>query len=84
MLALLLASAFAPQGPGPSTAPVVINEFCYDDSSTDDKEFLELYNRTNAPIDISGWSIVGSDPSGANGPGVVIPASTILAPGGYW
>lgn len=84
MLALLLASAFAPQGPGPSTAPVVINEFCYDDTGTDDKEFLELYNRTNAPIDISGWSIVGSDPSGANGPGVVIPASTILAPGGYW
>lgn len=84
MLALLLASAFAPQGPGPSTAPVVINEFGYDDTSTDDKEFLELYNRTNAPIDISGWSIVGSDPTGANGTPVVIPASTILAPGGYW
>ena len=56
MLSLVLATAaFAPQGPGPSLAPVVINEFAYDDAGVDDKEFVELWNRTNAPVDISGW-----------------------------
>jgi hypothetical protein len=82
MLSLLLtAVAFAPQGP--STAPVVINEFCYDDTGTDDKEFLELYNRSNAPVDISGWTLVGADQLGANTT-YTIPGGTILAPGGYW
>ncbi|MCI0587103.1 MAG: lamin tail domain-containing protein [Planctomycetes bacterium] len=42
---------------GPSTAPVVINEFSYDDSGTDTHEFIELYNRSGAPVDISGWVV---------------------------
>lgn len=84
MLSLLMtAAAFSPQGPGSSTAPVVINEFCYDDSSTDDKEFVELYNRSGAPVDISGWTLVGADPVGANTI-YTIPAGTILPAGGYW
>lgn len=85
MLSLLLASAFAPQGPGPSTAPVVINEFAYDDASTDDKEFIELYNRTSAPVDLSGWTVrcvEGTTPGGTN-TSFVIPAATIIAAGGY-
>lgn len=78
-----LAAALAPQGPGTSTAPVVINEFVYDDSSTDDKEFVELYNRTNAPVDISGWSLIADDPTTTN-PAYTIPAGTILLPGAYY
>ncbi len=42
---------------GPSTAPVVINEFSYDDTGTDTHEFIELYNRSGAPVDISGWVV---------------------------
>lgn len=85
MLTLLLSATavFSPQGPGSSTAPVVINEVCYDDTGTDDKEFLELYNRSGAPIDISGWTLAGSDPTAANTI-YTIPASTILPAGGYW
>lgn len=86
MLSLLLtAAAFAPQGPGPSTAPVVINEFAYDDSGTDDKEFVELFNRTNAPIDLSGWivrCVEGTSPGGTN-TSFTIPVGTTILPGGY-
>ena len=92
MLNLLIATAlFAPQGPGSSTAPVVINEFSYDDASTDNLEFIELYNRTNAPVDISGWRILNPDSTGptyGGGAGVdlsyVIPGGTIVAPGGFY
>ncbi len=93
MLNLLptLLAALAPQGPGTSTAPVVINEFQYDDSSTDDREFVELYNRSNAPVDISGWVLVDYDQgstiyggTGGTDPSYTIPTGTILQPGGFW
>ncbi len=87
---LLAAAAFMPQGPGTSTAPVVINEFCYDDAGTDNNEFIELYNRSGAAIDISGWSIVNRDPTsvtfGGTGsdPTHVIPAGTVLLPNSFY
>jgi len=80
---LLNALSFLPQGGnGTSTAPVVINEFSYDDTSTDDLEFIEIYNRTASPVDISGWSLVGDDSNGVNFT-EVFPPGTILAPGDY-
>ncbi|MEQ1631597.1 MAG: lamin tail domain-containing protein, partial [Planctomycetota bacterium] len=91
MLSILLAAAaFAPQGPGTSLAPVVINEFCYDDGGTDNYEFVELYNRMPTPVDISGWKVVCRDSAsptfggaGAD-PTQTIPAGTILAPGAFY
>ena len=80
---LALASAALPQGPGSSTAPVVINEFAYDDTGTDDKEFVELFNRTSSPVDISGWRLIAED-STTNNLAFTIPAGTILQPGAYW
>lgn len=88
--ALLAASALFPQGPGTSLAPVVINEFNYDDNGTDNFEFVELFNRTGAPVDISGWSLVNRDPGspayGGTGtdPTHVVPAGTVLAPGAFY
>ena len=91
MLSLLLAAAaLAPQSPGTSLAPVVINEFCYDYGGNDDREFVELYNRMPTAVDISGWKIVSRDSAsptfGGAGtdPTFVIPAGTILAPGGIF
>ncbi|MCA8955927.1 MAG: lamin tail domain-containing protein [Planctomycetes bacterium] len=62
---------------------VVINEFAYDDTSTDDREFVELYNPTSKAIDISGWRLEAYDPTTTN-PAYVIPANTMLAPGAYY
>ena len=43
---------------------VFINEFSYDDTGTDDREFVELYNRGFVPKDISGWVLEAQDASG--------------------
>src|SRR5262245_27503561 len=84
LLSLMTSAALTPQGPGPSLAPVVINEYSFDDNSTDDLEFVELWNRTNAPIDISGWVIQGEEGQGTSiNPSFTFPASTIINPGQY-
>jgi len=36
---------------------VVINEFAYDDTGSDDLEFIELYNADVVPVDITGWIV---------------------------
>ncbi|MCA8976794.1 MAG: lamin tail domain-containing protein [Planctomycetes bacterium] len=82
----LFLAAMVPQGPGSSVASVVINEFSYDDSGVVDRVFVELYNRTNAPVDISNWVLRGhegtaSSPANA---AVTIPANTILQPGAFY
>jgi hypothetical protein len=62
-----------------SVPRIVINELHYNPlSSTDDEEFLELYNADDHPVDVSGWRVLefGS-------PGCLVPDATILAPGAY-
>jgi hypothetical protein len=67
-----------------SRGQVVINEFVYDDTGTaDDREFIELYNSGASPVDISGWTLGGRDPGGANS-SVAITAGTVLNPGAYY
>jgi len=58
---------------------VVINEIHYNPaSSTDDEEFVELYNADTNALDLSGYRL-GEFAS----PGCVFPAGTSLPPGGY-
>jgi hypothetical protein len=64
-------------------AAVIINEIAYDDSSTDDREFVELYNSGPGSVDISGWTVSGRDATTTN-PSATIPAATMLAPGAYY
>jgi hypothetical protein len=64
-------------------AAIVINEFQYDDSGTDDREYVELFNTGPDPVDISGWVLGGYDPLTTN-PSATIPASTSIAAGGYY
>lgn len=57
--------------------PIVINEIHYDPvPKTDHVEFIELYNRSDQQVDISGWSLL-------EGVYYVFPSGTKLAPGGY-
>ena len=76
---ILAATLFAPQAP----QGVVINELSYDDSSTDDFEFIELYNGSANNVDITGWTLTEEDGSSASG-NVHVIAGTILAPGQFW
>lgn len=77
--ALLVGTCFA-QG------RIVINEFQYDDSGTDDKEFVELYNAGDQPVDISGWVLAAGDLATLtdNNADYTIPGGTTLQPGQYY
>ncbi len=76
LLPLALAAAATAQS-------VVINEFSYDDTGTDDREFVELFNAAATPVDISGWQ-VRFDTGATNGTLATVPGATILSPGAYW
>jgi hypothetical protein len=76
---LLLACLAVPQGP----APVVINELVSDDTTADDREFVELYNRSTQAVDISGWTVRAESNVAVIGT-YVVPPSTVLPAGGFW
>ncbi len=70
-----------PEPPPPDkTAKVVFSELMYhpvDENSYDDNhEFLELYNRSDAAVDISGWKLSGTV-------SFTFPMGTTIAPHGY-
>ncbi len=79
---LILCGAIAAL-PSLASAQVVINEFQYDDESTDDREFVELYNAGALAVDISGWTLQANDQNTPNVTYTVQPG-TILAPGAFW
>jgi|GEM_PF-777630 len=61
-----------------ATAQVVMTEIMYNppESGTDSLEYVELFNRGNAAIDVSGWNFT-------QGFVFVFPAGTTIAPGKY-
>jgi Lamin Tail Domain/Bacterial Ig domain/Secretion system C-terminal sorting domain len=58
-------------------AQVVISEIMYNppESGTDTLEYIEIFNTTNASINLAGWSLFGVD--------LTFPAGTNLAAGAY-
>ncbi len=86
LLALLaLATAGCTGSDGDNTdSPVVINEF----TSSDD-DAVELYNRSDADVDLSGWIltddafVMAHYDSTADEEKYVFPTGTVLAPGQY-
>jgi hypothetical protein len=67
-------------------AQVVINEFVYDDSGTDDREFVELYNAGPAAVDLSNWVLEGLDEAypSDNNADYTLPVGATIAPGGFY
>ncbi|MBI5851334.1 MAG: lamin tail domain-containing protein [Planctomycetes bacterium] len=80
--AFVLAAAFVPQGPSGVAPSLVINEFSYDDSSTDKFEFVEIHNAGKTAVDLTGWRLTSSDPSGPNFSLAL--NSVMLESGGYY
>ncbi|QDU71704.1 lamin tail domain-containing protein [Mucisphaera calidilacus] len=76
-----------------ASGQVVINEFIYDTNNYDaedtNREFVELYNAGNGPVDISGWTLdawdtVDSDGLSGLNASFEIPAGTTLAAGDFY
>jgi hypothetical protein len=63
---------------------VVISEFRSRGPLGGNDEFVELFNASAAPVDISGWKISGSNNAGTIGDRATIPASTTLRPGCFF
>lgn len=65
----------------PVTAAVVINEFLPNPSgpSSEDTEWIELYNSDSAPMDITGWTL--DDEEGGTSPYTIASGSSIPAAG---
>lgn len=68
--------------PGAENAPfrvssVVINELLYSPITHEEDEFIELYNRSTQPVDLSDWSFV-------DGITFRFPRGTVLPAGGYF
>ncbi|RME23865.1 MAG: lamin tail domain-containing protein [Deltaproteobacteria bacterium] len=76
-------SANGGEGPGcPGQDDVKINELLTNPSgSDDDKEWIELYNRSDVPVDLTGWALQYGTSSFSST--VDLPAGTVIDPGGY-
>ena len=58
----------------PRVGPLVINEIMYN-PAPGGSEFLEFLSVTNVPLDVSGWTVVGTSFS--------FPTGTVVAPNGF-
>jgi hypothetical protein len=84
--AAMLVLAFGIAAANPAGTNVVINEIYPNPPGTyDGAEFIELYNPTASPIDISGWVLCGTEYDQLCGGEDLwqFPASTTIAAGGF-
>ena len=63
---------------------VVISEARFRGSAGASDELVELYNLSNAPVDISNYVLRGSNASGTTGARGIVPANTTLNPGRHF
>jgi hypothetical protein len=82
----LLSKSMVSAAPASVVSPgdVLISEFRTRGPNGGNDEFIELYNRTSSPIDISGWEIHASNSSASTGVRATIPSITVLQPGQYY
>ncbi|MBE0661495.1 MAG: lamin tail domain-containing protein [Bacteroidales bacterium] len=66
----------------PPPAPVLMNEI-YSRGTTDDPDWIEIYNPTNNPVDISGYKIYDSGGNAGTKPKKEFPAGTSIPAGGF-
>ncbi|HEX8458036.1 MAG TPA: lamin tail domain-containing protein [Pyrinomonadaceae bacterium] len=69
---------FALSGPVAQAGAVLISEFRFNGPNGTGDEFIELYNNSNADVNLNGWSIVA--PAGTGGGGVLGILSGTIAP----
>jgi beta-lactamase superfamily II metal-dependent hydrolase len=70
---------------GPSSgSTILISEFRTRGPAGASDEFVEIYNNTLSPIDISGYKLLASNTAGVNSARATVPASTILPPHGHY
>lgn len=84
MCLLILIAAVNPPSVRGVSSTVVISEFRVRGPVGGSDEFVEIYNLSGAPVDISGWKIRGSNASGTVSTRATVPAGTMLQAGCYY
>ncbi len=85
--ALLAAPLTVPVHAAPDGASVVINEAYTNGGSTNavyQHKFVELYNPTAEPVDLTGWTLQYRSASGTENTNSSVALSGTIAPGGYF
>src|SRR5687767_1502859 len=67
-----------------TSSTVVISEFRVRGPNGGNDEFIELYNLSSAPVDMSGWKVRGSNATGGISDRATVPAGTVLGPGCFY
>ena len=65
-------------GPGGGGGGVVISEFRTRGPIGGNDEFVEIYNNSDEPVDISGWKLIGSSNTAPTGTRATVPSGVIL------
>ncbi|HEV2882078.1 MAG TPA: Ig-like domain-containing protein [Pyrinomonadaceae bacterium] len=73
---------FALAGPVSQPGSVLISEFRFNGPNGTGDEFIELYNNSDSPVNLSGWTIVA--PAGTGGGGVLNGLTGILGARGHY
>jgi predicted extracellular nuclease len=82
---LVPALPVTPVAPAAASSPdVVISEFRVRGPNGAADEFIELFNRSDAPVSIAGWTVRGSNASGTTGTRATIGAGVSIGPGCYY
>src|SRR4051812_44886795 len=70
------------------TGPTVVISQLYGGSGsagpTFHNDFIELFNRSSSPVDVSGWSVQYASSSGTSWNAKALPANTIIPAGHYY
>jgi PKD repeat protein len=73
--------SFVATTPSSGSSDVVFSEIYYDTVGTDaDEEWIELYNKSAATVDVGGWIIIDNNGTGSS---YTIPSNTTIAAGTY-
>ena len=83
MASLLLATGSSTAAPAGSSS-ILISEFRTRGPNGANDEFIELFNRSNAPVDIGGWKIMRSSGAGQASQVVQLTANTIIPAGDFY
>ena len=81
MLVLLSMNVLTPTVSKAISTTIVISEFRFVGPNGGGDEFIELYNVSRMPVDISGYTVRGSSSTGVTSLVATIPAGVILQPG---
>lgn len=90
LVATLLCLSLTWQAAAQVIPPIVINEIVEDEQDfessdvPDTREFVELYNPTNQPVNISGWTLNVSDLAGSAPISDAFPLNSIIPASGYF